>query len=172
MCVSMCITSKGILSYCKLLRTISTLQSKFSTIATVIIINAVETINIIYNFIFISILFILLSIVEWQNGGRNSLLVMCWACCPVWCSIMGSILLWGEFFFLVQRIFSKELTWVLTPFPKHSFQWEYKPRSSLCTYAFHCTDSKDRDIYVLDGRMKATKTHPACTIHEDRIWLP
>ena len=28
---------------------------------------------------------------------------------------------------------------------------EYKLRSSLCTRAFHRTDSKDPDIHVLDG---------------------
>ena len=48
-----------------------------------------------------------------------------------------------------------------------SFRREYKPRSSLCTHAFHRTDSKDPDIHVLDGWMPATKTHQACTIHED-----
>ena len=32
-------------------------------------------------------------------------------------------------------------------------------------------DSKDADIYFLDGWMLATKTHPACTIHEDGMWL-
>ena len=31
-------------------------------------------------------------------------------------------------------------------------KWEYKLRSSLWTDAFHCTDSKDSDIYVLDGK--------------------
>ena len=30
---------------------------------------------------------------------------------------------------------------------------------------------KDYDIHVLDGWMLATKTHPACTIHEDGMWL-
>ena len=55
----------------------------------------------------------------------------------------------------------------LTPFHKNSFGCEYKPRSSLCTNAFRCMDSKDPDIYVLNGRMLATKTHPACTIYED-----
>ena len=25
-------------------------------------------------------------------------LVVCWARCPAWCSVMGLILLWGEFF--------------------------------------------------------------------------
>ena len=35
--------------------------------------------------------------------------------------------------------FSLELTWVLTPFPQNPFGWEYKPRSSLCTHAFHRT---------------------------------
>ena len=28
---------------------------------------------------------------------------------------------------------------------------EYKPRFSLCTHAFHHTDSKDTEIHVLDG---------------------
>ena len=60
--------------------------------------------------------------------------------------------------FLVEGIFPLELTWVLTPFPQNSFGWEYKLRSSLCTHAFHRTDSKDPDIHVLDGWMPATKT--------------
>ena len=30
--------------------------------------------------------------------GLNSLLVVCWACCPVCCSILGLILLRGQFF--------------------------------------------------------------------------
>ena len=84
-----------------------------------------------------------------------SLWVMCWAHCPAWCSIVGSILLWG---FSVEGIFPLDLTWVLTPFPQNSFRWEYKPRSGLCTHAFHHTDSKDLDIHVLDGWMPATKT--------------
>ena len=46
----------------------------------------------------------------------------------------------------VWRIFPLELKWVLTPFHKNSFGWEYKPRSSLCTRAFPRTDSKDSDI--------------------------
>ena len=82
--------------------------------------------------------------------------------------------------FLVKGIFPLELSWVLsippsplpTPIPptpptKISFRWEYKPRSSLCTHALHLTDSKDPDVHVL-----ATETHPACTIHEDVMWLP
>ena len=56
--------------------------------------------------------------------------------------------------------------------PPNSFGWEYKPRSSLRTHALHRTDSKDPDVHVLDRRMPATKTHPACTIHEDWMWLP
>ena len=67
------------------------------------------------------------------------------------------------------RIFPLELTWVLTPFPQNSFGWEYKPRYSVCTHAFHRTDSKDPHIHVLDGWMLATKIHPACTIHEDEM---
>ena len=103
--------------------------------------------------------------------GQNSSLVVCWACCSSWCSVMGLILLWGEFFPL-DWIFPLELTWLLTPFTKNSFRWEYTPRSSLCTHAFHGTDSKDPDIHILDGWMPAAKTHPACTIHEDGMWLP
>ena len=33
-----------------------------------------------------------------EGGRRNSLMVVCLAPCPACCSIMGSILLWGEFF--------------------------------------------------------------------------
>ena len=73
---------------------------------------------------------------------------------------------------LVEMIFPLELARVLTSFPKNSFGWEYKPRSSLRTHAFHRTDLKDPDIHVLDGWMPAAKTHPACTIHKDGMWLP
>ena len=103
-----------------------------------------------------------------QTGGRVSSLVECWPCCLAWCSRrfdppLGRI-------FSGEGMFPFELTWVLTPFPKNSLGWEYKPRSSLCTHAFHCTDSKDPDIHVLDRWIPATKTHPACTIHEDGMW--
>ena len=102
------------------------------------------------------------------HGVRIAQSVVCWAHCLVWCRVAGWNLLWasgrGDFFPL-------ELTW--TPFPLNSFGWEYKPMSSLCTHAFHCTDTKEPDVHVLDGWMPATKkTHPACTIQEDRIWLP
>ena len=83
--------------------------------------------------------------------GRNSSLVVFGLAVH---NVTGSILLWGNF-----------------P-PKNSFGWEYKPRSSLCTHAFHRTDSKDPDVHVLDGWMPAAKTHPTCTIHEDGMWLP
>ena len=102
--------------------------------------------------------------------GRNSSLVVCWARCP-WCSVAGTIFFWRDFF-SVEGFFLLELTWFLTPFSKNSFGWEYKLRPSLRTHAFHGTDSKDPDIHVLGGWMPATKTHPACTIHEDRMWLP
>ena len=74
--------------------------------------------------------------------------------------------------FLVEGIFHLELTWVLTPLPQNSFGRKYKPRSSLCTHAFHRTDSKDPDIHVRDEWMPATKAHPACTIHKDGMRLP
>ena len=59
------------------------------------------------------------------GGGRLALLVVCWARCPAWCSVAGSNLLWDS----SRRIFSLELAWFLTPFPKNSLK--YKPRSSL-----------------------------------------
>ena len=59
--------------------------------------------------------------------------------------------------FLVDGIFPWEIIWVLPPFLRNSFGWEYKPRSSLCTHAFHCTGSKDIDVHVLDRWMPATK---------------
>ena len=34
----------------------------------------------------------------WVIGGQNSLVVMCWACCAAWCSVVGSILRWRAFF--------------------------------------------------------------------------
>ena len=74
--------------------------------------------------------------------------------------------------FPVEGTFPLELTWVLTPFPQNSFMWEYKLRSRLCTYAFHRMDTEDPGIHVLDRWMSATKTHPACSIHEDGMWLP
>ena len=94
--------------------------------------------------------------------------VVCWVHCPAQCSVTCSTLLCA----LVQGIFPLELAWVLTPFPRNSFGWECKPRSSLCTHAFHHTDLKDPDIHALGGWILATKTHPACIIHEDRMWQP
>ena len=73
---------------------------------------------------------------------------------------------WPSFEPLVGGIFLLELTWVLTPFPKNSLM------SSLSTHAFHHTDSKDPDMHALDAWRLATKTHPACTIHKDGVWLP
>ena len=57
----------------------------------------------------------------------------------------------------VEGIFPLVLTWVLTPFPKNSFEWQNKLRSSLWAHAFHGTNSKDPDVHVLDSWMPATK---------------
>ena len=84
--------------------------------------------------------------------GRNSSLVVFGLAAH---SVAGSILLWGHF--PVEGIFPLELTWARTPFPKNSFGWEYKPRSSLCTHAFHHTDSKDPDVHVLDSECRQQK---------------
>ena len=88
-------------------------------------------------------------------------LVVCSVHCPAWCSVVGLILLCEEFF---RRgdFFPVELTWVLTPFPLNSLRWENKQRSSLCTHAFHGTESKDLDIHILDRWMQNTPStyHP------------
>ena len=88
--------------------------------------------------------------------GRNSSVGSAWARCPR-CRGFDPPL--GTF--SVEGIFPLELTWVQTQFAQNSFGWEYKPRSSLCTHAFHRTDSKDPDVHVLDGWMPATKNTPS-----------
>ena len=97
--------------------------------------------------------------------------VVCLARCPTWC-IIHSLWVQSSSELRVERILSLESTWVQTPFPQNSCRWEYEWRSSLCPHAFRRMDSKDPDIHVLDGWMLATKTHPAYTIHKDRMWLP
>ena len=80
-----------------------------------------------------------------------------WDRCPAWCNVVDSTV-------LVEEIFPLELTWVLTSHPKNPFGWEYKPRSSVCTHAFHRADTEDPDTHVLDGWMLAAKTpskHPS-----------
>ena len=47
-------------------------------------------------------------------GARIAQSVVCWALCPVWCSVVGSILLK----LLVEGSFPLELSCVLTSFPK------------------------------------------------------
>ena len=96
--------------------------------------------------------------------------VVCWAHCRCVMQRRGFDPLLRKSF-PVEGIFPLELTWVLTPFPQNSFGWEYEPRTGLCTHTLHRTDSKDPDIHVLDGWVPATKTHPACTIDEDGMWL-
>ena len=70
------------------------------------------------------------------KGARIAQWLVCWAHCPAWCSVAGSILLWTS----ITGDFPLVLTWVLTPLPKNFFKWEYRPRSSLCAHAFHHTD--------------------------------
>ena len=92
--------------------------------------------------------------IKQRRGGRNSSIGSAWARCPQRRGFDPPL---GTF--SVEGIFPLELTWVQTPFPQNSFGWEYKPRSSLSTHAFHRTDSKDPDVHVLDGWMPATKRH-------------
>ena len=84
----------------------------------------------------------------------------------------AALWVWSCSELLVEGIFPLELTWVLTPFPKNSFGWENKLRFSLEHTCIPSHRLKNPDIHVLDGWMLATKTHPACTIHKDGMWLP
>ena len=110
----------------------------------------------------------------------HSVLFATWIqrCLPVVpaCSVASSTLLWftgpGDFFPMCVLCVYLHVCMGSDSISPNSFGWEYKPRSSLCTHAFHRADSKDPVIHVLDGWMPATKTHPVCTIHEDGIWLP
>ena len=105
--------------------------------------------------------------VEYLSGCRNSSLVVC---CLMQCrrfdTLPGRI-------FLVEKIFPLELTWVLTPVPR-TLSDESINRGLVCAHMHSIarTDSKDREIHVLDGCIPATKTHPACTTHEDGMGLP
>ena len=56
----------------------------------------------------------------------------------------------SEIFFLVEGIFSLGVNMGFDPPPQLFRMRVCKPRSSLCTHAFHRTDSKDPDIHVLD----------------------
>ena len=128
---------------------------------------------------------------ERDSGAGIAQSVVSWASCLAWCSVVGSILLWasgrGDFTMGVNMGSDSTSPPTLTPHPPppppftpspsptNSFGWEYRPRSSLCTHAFHRTVSKDPHIRVLDRWMPATekiKTCPACAIHEDGMWLP
>ena len=95
-----------------------------------------------------------------EYRDQNSSLVMCWACCPAWCSVMGSILLWGELsgrgeFSLEVNMGSDSIS------PKHS---DKSINRGLVSSHMHSTTwTQNPDIHVLDGQMLATKTHLACT---------
>ena len=88
------------------------------------------------------------------SAGRwNSSLVVCWARWPAWCSVVES-------FFPVEGIFSLRVNMgFLTPFPQNSYGFEYKPRPSLCTHAFHRKDWKDPDVHVLEGKKFRRQKH-------------
>ena len=79
-------------------------------------------------------------------SGRNSSLVVCWARSPASCNVVGSILLWGEFF--GRGDFSLGVNMGSDSIPQNSFGLEYKARSSLCSYAFHRRNSKNPDVHV------------------------
>ena len=67
----------------------------------------------------------------------------------------------------VEGIFPLELTWVLTPFPT-----TLSDKSLNQGLVYACMHSFVQTKKNPDGWMQATKPHPACTIHEDGMWLP
>ena len=103
--------------------------------------------------------------------------VVCWARCPAWCSVAGSSLLWASGRGDVPLGVNMGSDSIPPPPPQKKkkqplFRMRVLTGSSLFTHVFHRTDSKQPDIHVLDGWMLAIKTHSACTIHEDGMWLP
>ena len=92
-------------------------------------------------------------------------------------SVLGSLSCFmqrREFDFPLRKIFpvegffpwSKHGFWL--PFSQNSFGWEYKPRSSLCTHAFHNTESKDPDNHVLAWWNASNKNTPS--MHHPWRW--
>ena len=75
----------------------------------------------------------------------------CFSPC-LYCKCLFQFVLWGDF--------SLRVIMGSDSIPPNSFGWEYRPRSSLCTHAFHHTDSKDPDIHVLDVWMPVKKITP------------
>ena len=75
----------------------------------------------------------------------------------------------GEIFFFSDKgDFSLGVTWVLTPFLQDSFRWENKTRSSLCTHAFPCTDSKDPEVPCPRQVNAGNKNTPS--MHHPQRW--
>ena len=101
-------------------------------------------------------------------GAGIAQLEVCWIHCPAWCNIVSLTLLWVS----GREDFSLGVNMGSDSIPQNSFGWECRPRFSLCTHAFRHMDSYDPDVHALDRWMLATKAHPACTIHEDGMWLP
>ena len=125
------------------------------------------------------------------EGAGIAQSVVCWACCPAWCSVAGLNLLWasdrGDVFLEVNMVYdsipktlsdeSINRSLVLRVCVIHwhcsvqlsMFNMEKRYRNkiiiiiiiSFCTHAFHRTDSKDPDLHDLDELMLATKTPPS-----------
>ena len=74
-------------------------------------------------------------------------------------------------FFLVEGIFPLELTWVLTPFPQNSWMRVWTEVQSVHTRI--PSHGLKRSWHSCPRRVNAgNKNTPACTIHEDEMWLP
>ena len=86
-------------------------------------------------------------------GAGIAQLVVCWVCYPAWCSVVGLIFLWASGRWDVSLGFNMGSG----PFSPKTLPNETINQGSLCTHAFHRTDSYDPDIHVLDGWMPATK---------------
>ena len=105
---------------------------------------------------------------EMIQGPRIAQSVVCWTRCPVWCSIVGSILRWASGrgdFSLGVNMGSDSISQKLLD--------ESINRDLVCAHMhFIMWTQKDPDIHVLNGWMLVTKTQPACTSHENGLWLP
>ena len=116
---------------------------------------------------------IVLDFVDWSFGRSLS-----WG----WNSSVGNVLGWlscvmqrcgvdPPLSFQQRGFFPWSWLWFWLHSPK-TLSNEGINRGLVYGQAFHHMDSKDPDIHVLDRWIPATKTHLACTIHEDGMWLP
>ena len=83
-----------------------------------------------------------------QSGAGIAELVVCWGRCPACCSVVDSVLLWGEFF-SGRGDFSLGVNMGSDSIPPKTLSDENVNRSLVCTHMHSI--ARTPDIHVLDG---------------------